>query len=200
MEPATGPGRCPHCSARWGGTDNCPRCFHLQEIDGVHAAFEMDGAARRAVHALKYLGVRALGRQMAVHLAPLRESQPFDIAFAVPLHRRRQRSRGFNQSEVLLRAANWATGAGRLCRVRNTRTQVGMHLGERRGNVSGAFAYEGPPLTGLTIAIVDDVVTTGSTVNECARVLREHGASYVYAFAFARANYNPGQPTTAIDD
>ncbi len=200
MEPATGPGRCPHCSARWDGSANCPRCFELQDVDGVRAAFEMNGAARQAVHALKYRGVRALGGYMARHLAPLRESQPFDAAFVVPLHSRRERSRGFNQSEVLLQATGWPGGAGRLRRVRNTRTQVGMHLGERRINVSGAFAYEGPALAGLTVALLDDVVTTGSTVNECAAVLREHGARHVYAFAFARASYNAASPTAAIDD
>jgi ComF family protein len=200
LEPATGVGRCRHCSARFDGTDNCPRCIALQQLEGIRAAFEMDGAARNVVHALKYRGVRPFAQRMADHVTPLRQATPFDIAFAVPLHRSRLRSRGFNQSQLILDALEWPMGAGSLRRVRKTETQVGLREGERRSNVSGAFAYDGPALTGLTVAVLDDVVTTGATVNECAAVLREHGARAVYAFAFARASYNPAMPMAAIPD
>jgi ComF family protein len=199
MAPATGPGRCPHCSAAWDGGGNCPRCFHLQGLDGVRAAFEMEGTPRRLVHALKYEYVRALAPLMAAHIAPLAAELHLDAAFPVPLHPSRQRERGFNQAEVLRRAAGLALATGELRRSRRTDRQVGMHLGERRSNVSGAFAYTGPRLDGLTVAIVDDVVTTGATVNECALVLREHGAARVYAIAFTRASYRP-ETTEPIED
>lgn len=200
MAPATGVGRCRYCSARFDGTDNCPRCMSLQQLDGIRAAFEMDGITRHVVHALKYRGVRTFAQRMADHVAPLRQTTPFDVAFAVPLHRSRHRSRGFNQSQLILDALAWPTRTGSLRRVRKTDTQVGLREDERRSNVSGAFAFEGPPLTGLTVALVDDVVTTGATVNECAAVLREHGARAVYAFAFARASYNPATPMAEISD
>lgn len=200
MEPATGAGRCRNCSSRWAGDDNCPRCYHLQHLDGVRAAVEMGGSARRVVHALKYRGVQSLAAFMATHVSPLREHHAIDAAFPVPLHRTRVRSRGFNQSALILSALDWPRHVGELRRVRRTETQVGLHLGERRANVSGAFRYEGPALSGLTVAIIDDVVTTGATANECAAILREHGARYVYAFAFARASYDPEARTLPIVD
>ncbi len=199
LEPATGSGRCPNCASRWDQPDNCPRCFGWASLDGVRAAFEMDGAARKIVHALKYRGVRSLAGRMAGAMEPLRESTPFDVALPVPLHRSRERHRGFNQAELILEELGWACAEGRLRRIRNTPHQVGRHQAERRSNVAGAFAYEGPSLAGLTVAVVDDVVTTGATVSECARVLRDHGARRIFAIAYARASFDP-RSRQAIDD
>ncbi len=191
MTPATEGPRCPNCSARWEHEGNCPRCFHWDALDGGLAAFDMEGAARKAVHALKYRSLRAIAPGMAAYLGELRSGAEFDGAMPVPLHRSRMNARGFNQAEVLLSQLDWQRAPGRLRRVRKTATQVGMHLGERRNNVAGAFAYEGPSLGGLAVALVDDVITTGATANECARVLRDHGARRVIIIAFARANYEP---------
>ena len=199
LQPATGEGRCPFCSASWHGSLNCPRCMDLSHLEGVRAAFEMEGAARAVVHGLKYEGIRALAQTMASSLGSVAHDR-VDAAFAVPLHRSRIKNRGFNQSELVLEALAWPRGLGELRRVRKTKTQVGMHLGERRTNVSGAFDYSGPKLTGLSIGVIDDVVTTGATANECAAVLREHGARRVFAFAFARASYNPDAPASPISD
>lgn len=65
MEPTTGSGRCPNCAARWEQSGNCPRCFGWFSLDGVRAAFEMEGASRKVVHGLKYRGVRPLATRMA---------------------------------------------------------------------------------------------------------------------------------------
>lgn len=189
MIPARAGARCPNCSARWEGEGNCPRCYHWDALDGGVAAVDMDGAARRAIHGLKYRGFRMLAPAMASRMAPLSDARPFDVAFAVPLHRSRTRRRGFNQADLLLHLLGWPAPQGSLRRVRKTATQVGLRLGERRSNVAGAFAYDGPSLAGITVAVVDDVITTGATANECARVLRDHGAKSVVAVAFARANY-----------
>jgi predicted amidophosphoribosyltransferase len=70
---------------------------------------------------------------------------------------------------------------------------------ERRQNISGAFAYEGPPLDDRTILLVDDVVTTGATVEACARVLKDYGAHKVHVGSFARASYDPAKES-AIED
>lgn len=171
----------------------------MQSLEGVRVAFEMAGPARELVHELKYRYVRAAAPVMARHMAALREDTPFDLALAVPLHPSRKRHRGFNQAEDLLKALEWPVAIGRLDRIRRTERQVGMDLGERRSNVSGAFAFQGEPLDGLTVAIVDDVVTTGATANACAQVLRDHGARHVYAFAFARKSYDP-IATSPIND
>lgn len=200
MEPASGPGRCDHCQAEWAGSGNCPRCFGLQAIEGVLAAFEMSGAARKAVHALKYLYVRQMATVMAPPLIAACAGREFDAIFAVPLHRSRQRERGFNQSELLVRAAGWPPPPGELTRTKKTNRQVGMHEGERRANVAGAFRYHGPALGGRCVAIVDDVVTTGATVQECATVLKESGAREVWAVAFARASYRLTPPDAAIEE
>ncbi|MCK9518523.1 MAG: double zinc ribbon domain-containing protein [Dehalococcoidia bacterium] len=199
MQPATGAGRCPNCSARWGAALNCPRCLGWQALDGVSAAFEMEGAARRLVHGLKYRRVRELAPVMAAHMVKLPAVRPFDVAFAVPLHPSRLRDRGFNQAEMLLRELGWPAAPGTLRRVRKTRTQVGQAVRERRANVSGAFAYEGPPLDGLTVAVVDDVVTTGATAEACAEELRAAGARSVVAIGFARASYDPASSAPPRD-
>lgn len=185
---ATGPGRCRFCAAEWDGDGNCPRCFHMYELEGVRAAFEMNGVARSLVHALKYRHYRATAPAMARFMSPLAEGLDIQKVFAVPLHGSRIKERGFNQSQLLVERAGWATSGG-LARTRRTERQVGQRLGERRSNVAGAFAFHGPRLDGLTVALVDDVVTTGATVVECARVLKDAGASKVWVVAFARASY-----------
>lgn len=166
-------------------------------VDGGFAAYEMSGPARQLVHALKYRRIRTVVPIMAAAMADIRERAAFDAAMPVPLHRSRQRKRGFNQAALLLDELRWPTTEGRLLRRKNTESQVGMAMQQRRGNVAGAFVYEGPPLNGARIALVDDVVTTGSTIVECARVLRERGAGGVIVISFARANYQPG---TTPDD
>ena len=185
---ATGAGRCQFCAAGWDGDGNCPRCFLMHELEGVRAACEMTGVARSLVHALKYRHYRAAAPIMATFMAPLVEGLDVQEVFAVPLHRSRIKERGFNQSQLLMERAGW-TASGGLVRTRRTEQQVGQRMGERRSNVAGAFAFRGARLDGLTVALVDDVVTTGATVVECARVLKDAGASKVWVVAFARASY-----------
>lgn len=151
------------------------------------------------VHALKYGRQRSLIPIMARELTRPVELPGFDAAFPVPLHPARFRSRGFNQAERLLRELAWPRQGGRLRRVRNTRSQVGLNPGERRANVAGAFEYAGPSLEGRHATIVDDVITTGATVNECARVLRAAGAARVTVVSFARVSHRPLAGTPIVD-
>ncbi len=199
MAPAMGGGRCPFCSAAWEGDGNCPRCFHMNALEGARAAFEMTGAARHLVHALKYQFYRDVAPVMGARMAGLTDGLQIDRFFPVPLHRSRQKSRGFNQSELLVKAARWAPAGQELRRIRRTERQVGSAFAERRVNVGGAFRYDGPRLDGMTVAMVDDVITTGATVAECAAVLKDAGARHVWALAFARASYQFGS-TDPIDD
>jgi ComF family protein len=199
MTPTDVGDRCANCSARWGGGLNCPRCFSCSQLDLLAGAFDMDGPARELVHALKYRGVRDIAPLMAERMAGLPERHQFDVAVPVPLHAARERWRGFNQAALLLGRLAWPEAEGRLVRTRKTDTQVGMRVHERRSNVVGAFQWQGPRLDGRTVALVDDVITTGATVNECAAVLRQHGARRVVAFAFARASYLPGTDAPVQD-
>jgi len=177
------------------GEGNCPNCYRWEALAGARAAFEMAGPARRVVHGLKFRGIRELAAHMAEALQPLVDELRPDAIFPTPFHRGRRRRRGFNQAEVLLNRLARPAVAGRLDRIRDTASQVGLRERERRRNVAGAFRYRGPELSGLTLALLDDVVTTGATAEECARVLRDHGAERVYALAYARASYAP-DPTT----
>ncbi len=109
---ASGPGRCAFCAAEWEGDDNCPRCFHLHELAGIRAAFEMTGTARNLVHALKYRNYRAIAPAMGAFMAPMVDDLEIDSFFAVPLHKSRKKGRGFNQAELLMKHAGWAARAG----------------------------------------------------------------------------------------
>ncbi len=197
--PAHGEGRCGNCSAAWpdpGGY--CPLCTNWRHLDGALAAFEHTGAARKAVHGLKYGRQRVLAPSMAEAIRAIVLPGDFDAAVAIPLHPSRRKRRGFNQADLVLRDLGLPPIDGQLQRVRKTRTQVGMNLGQRRRNVGGAFAYTGPELDGLRVALVDDVVTTGATADECAAVLKDYGASSVFAVSFTRMSHRPG--TQAIED
>jgi len=114
-----------------------------------------------------------------------------DAVEAVPLHPRRQRHRTYNQSSLLAAAAAGRLGvpllAGGLVRTRDTASQTFMNMAKRKSNVRGAFAVSDPSwVEGRRILLVDDVMTTGATVGECARVLAEAGAAGVYVATVAR--------------
>lgn len=115
----------------------------------------------------------------------------FDVLVPVPLHRVRERTRGFNQSALLAHRISRTTGipvADDLFRVRPTRVQSLLEDSERRRNIVGAFGVRpGHGFAGARVLLIDDVVTTGSTVSECAAALRRAGAHDVCAFAVAHA-------------
>ena len=144
------------------------------------------------VHDLKYSNLRAsaptLGRLMVAHV----QSDPFraDVLAPVPLHKRRERERGYNQSELLAQEVGKHTDVPvdtkKLRRVRDTAPQVSMPTPEeRRRNIEGAFECTGQ-VSGLTVILIDDVVTTGSTMSACARPLVAAGAASVWGLALAR--------------
>ena len=114
------------------------------------------------------------------------------LALAVPLHERRLRERGYNQSELLARELRrrlrLAGGAGSLVRLRDTPPQVGLDRLRRQENVAGAFAWRGPHLAGRPVLLVDDVATTGATLEACARALRADGSGAVQGATVARVS------------
>jgi ComF family protein len=120
------------------------------------------------------------------------ENETFDVLVPVPLHRNRLRERGFNQALLLSRACKGLSSKNfrprALKRVRSTAPQIHLTPTERRKNVSGAFQVSRPgEITGKEIMLIDDVYTTGATVNECARALKKAGAGRVSVFTLARA-------------
>ncbi|MBN1921395.1 MAG: ComF family protein [Anaerolineae bacterium] len=167
---------------------------HPLQVNPVRSAFLFEEPIRSAIHALKYRG----GVQVIDALAePLKKAwcsldMTSDLLIPVPLHKRREARRGYNQALVLAHALgaqlNLPTASRALQRVRDTASQTRLNREARRQNVADAFAvFPGLDLTGLVVTLVDDVATTGATLNACAVVLLEAGAKAVNAFTLARA-------------
>ena len=170
-------------------TSRCPRCRRRgSALSQMRALGAYDGALRRIVHALKYGRRPTIARRLGVLMRGSSGdvTSGVDLAVPVPLHRRRRRERGFNQAEELARHLGlpWADV---LRRTRATPSQTDLPAGRRHGNVRDAFAMRRrASVAGRRVLLVDDVCTTGATLEACARVLREAGASDVRALTAAR--------------
>jgi ComF family protein len=152
-----------------------------------------EGSLREAIHQFKYKPCRALGKPLGTWMCGnLRVLTTFDIIMPVPLHNSRLRQRGFNQALLLAFPLSTAVQTvlchDNLWRIRPTRPQVELSGNERIRNVAGAFALRRPQdIAGLSVLLVDDVFTTGATLNECADVLKSAGVASVTALTLARA-------------
>jgi ComF family protein len=149
---------------------------------------------REAIHALKYEGVPHMAGPLALFIAEAwRESGlSADVIVPVPLHPRRQRERGYNQSERLAQELSALIGVPvdrrAVARRRHTEQQVLLGAEARRRNVQGAFAAMPARVNGKQIVVVDDVFTTGATLGECVSALLGAGAAHVHTLTLARAN------------
>jgi len=161
-------------------------------VSRARAIGEYDGVLREIIHALKYAGRLSLAKPLAAHMR-LRGSELLayvDCLVPVPLHWRREYQRGFNQArEIAQHLGPPVVDALRRCRA--TRAQIELAAGRRRANVAGAFRRRNgwlrdPAIQGRNVLLVDDVSTTGATLEACARVLKESGASAVFALTAAR--------------
>ena len=172
----------------------CPRCGRTaHHITRSRAIGEYDGPLRAIVHALKYDGRRSLGRSLAALLSQHGASMldGADVAVPVPLHRSRKRARGFNQAEEIARHLP-VPAANVLKRVRPTASQADLPAAERQANVRNAFVLgRRADVAGLVVVLVDDVSTTGATLESCARVLVDAGAREVRALTAARVVSRP---------
>ncbi len=152
-----------------------------------------EGPLREAIHRFKYRPCKALGRPLAAWITKnIRPVSGVDCIMPVPLHISRLRQRGFNQALIIAQELSKTFSIPlsyyNLSRVRPTRPQVELTGEERIKNVSGAFALRRPDeIRGRDVLLVDDVHTTGATMNECASVLKDAGASRVTALTIARA-------------
>lgn len=173
----------------------CPECrAHPRLITQIRAAAWHEGTIREAIHALKYNRRRDVAVPLAQLLAPLcmpPELAP-DLITSVPLHPERQRERGYNQAELLAEQTARvvrSTYAPILERTRATADQIGLNAQDRRKNVHDAFQVNtSHPLTGKRVVLIDDVCTTGATLDACAAALFARGATAVYGVTVARAH------------
>lgn len=188
------PPLCPRCGRPQPSGILCPDCVSWRaEIDGIRSPFLFEGIIQQAVYQLKYRNLRALVPDLAGLMAEyLRNNEiPGDVLIPVPLHKKRLRDRGYNQSELLARDLGQQTGipviSGALQRQRETASQVRTStVQERQQNVSGAFACRPGNLEEARVILIDDVSTSGATLDACAVALKEGGAATVWGLALAR--------------
>jgi competence protein ComFC len=183
------------------GTPVCKNCQETPPIiDGLLVYAYHSGALREAIHQFKYQDLRSLagplGRLMGEGWAALASSNlDIDVIVPVPLHPSRQRHRGYNQAALLARelGAHLQRPVVEkvLVRVKATAPQVQLSAEERRTNVYNAFRCTDSSLAGKQVLLVDDVCTTGSTLDSACLALRRAGSLSVWAYTLARAKPGP---------
>lgn len=190
----------PFCSRCGGAVQShglCVRCRTSPlHINCMRSAVYFEGVLREAVHQLKYNGrtvlAEPLGELMAAHW--LQRPMPADVLVPVPLHAARLRQRGYNQAALLAHEMAQRVGLvvdeQTLMRRRATDPQVELNAEQRRENVHDAFHCSGSRLVGKRVVLIDDVCTTGATLEACAVALQEEGgARSVQAMTLARARH-----------
>jgi ComF family protein len=183
------PEHCPRCALPTASGAACGSCLgHPPYFDATTALWRYEFPCDKLVQALKYQGRLAIARCLARCLAAVPLPQA-DMVIPVPLHPKRLKERGFNQALEIARCLARYTGipcqAGGVWRARNTRPQTELPYEERAKNARGAFACA-LDLSGKTVAVLDDVMTTGATLNELARILKQAGARRIENIVVAR--------------
>jgi ComF family protein len=174
----------------------CPLCrLGINRFDAAYSYGAYEGKLRELIHLFKYGGIRTLVR---VAVPP---GETFDAIVPAPLHWTKLWQRGFNQARLLALELSRRTGAPLLRALRRrkaTRAQAGLTRAGRRANVAGAFAVSNPAaVAGLRLLLVDDVMTTGATMNACAAALKRAGARRVAVLTLARADRRIASPDSA---
>lgn len=189
---------CQRCGKPEPSAHLCPECWKKHDgIDSIRSVYIFEGLIRTAVYDLKYYNLRSisgmLGRFMADYY---RESNFFgDYLVPVPLHTKRYRQRGYNQSELLAARLSDLTGVpllpdGLQRVVDNVPQARTASIDQRRVNVEGIFRCDNGLVKGKQIIIIDDVCTSGATLEACAGALKRAGASRTFGFTLAREVLN----------
>lgn len=184
---------CPRCGQPMPREGLCSKCrTNPPQLDGIRSVAVHCGAMRQAIHHFKYrrrqeladpLGQMLFGYWREANLA-------VDLVVPVPLHSSRQKERGYNQATllagVLAEKAELTLNATGLTRTRATAPQVGLGADERAANVHNAFLWMDGGLDDVRVLLIDDVCTTGATLEACGLALRRSGAKSVWALTLAR--------------
>jgi len=188
------PPLCPRCGRPQPSGILCPGCVSWQaEIDGIRSPFRFDGVIRQAIHQLKYQNLRALVAPLAKLLQDYLSTNPLlvEVLVPVPLHPKRLRERGYNQSSLLARELskliNLPVVDDCLTRQRHASPQARTStVEERRSNIADAFACRDYRLRDKQVLLIDDVSTSGATLDACAAALKAAGTTSVWGLVMAR--------------
>jgi ComF family protein len=192
--PRIQPPVCPKCGKPQSSDILCPGCVNWKShIDGIRSPLRFDGVVREAVHQLKYKNLRSLARPLALLLTEylINNPIPFEVLVPVPLHNKRLRERGYNQSYLLAselgKRLDMPTVDDTLRRVKYILPQAKTRsVEERLHNVSEAFSCSNTRLQNSRVLLVDDVSTSGATLEACAKALKLSGAKSVWGLTLAR--------------
>jgi competence protein ComFC len=185
---------CQKCGKPQSSGGLCSTCWRQQtDIDGIRSVFRFEGAVRQAIHELKYRNLKAISGCLATLLANYLQREPVkgEILVPVPLRPRRLRERGYNQSGLLARELGKIIALpvidDNLWRLKDSPPQARTTtVEERRRNVRKAFACRDDKLKGGNVILIDDVCTSGATLEACAEVLKSAGAVSVWGLTLAR--------------
>jgi competence protein ComFC len=188
------PPLCPKCGQPQPSGILCPDCSGWPaHIDGIRSPFRFDGVIRQAIHQLKYRNLRALAAPLAELLNTYLTASPIPdgILVPVPMHPKRLRERGYNQSGLLARELGKLSGRpvvmDCLSREQHTPPQARTSSRqERQRNVAHAFTCRDHRLRSQPVLLIDDVATSGATVDACAEALKSAGTTRVWALVLAR--------------
>ena len=186
---------CPHCALPTPNGEPCGRCLsHPRHFDAARAAFRYEFPLDRLIQSFKYGHRLALGAWFGRRIASLAGGLAAEVVMPLPLHIERLRARGFNQAveiaRPLARALDLPLDTATCSRTRHTPAQAGLPWRERAKNIRGAF-HCSKDMSGQRVLLVDDVMTTGASLDECARTLKLHGAAEVVVLVVARTLPRP---------
>ena len=188
-------GECPHCGEKTDRKGFCSFCLKEFAFSSACAVFPYE-EVRDAIHLFKYDGDKTIGKGLGELMADylLNHQQEFlqkaDVMVSVPLHQKKEKYRGFNQTHILGDRISEKTGLvfekGALERKRETVAQSELNPAERKINLQDAF-HTSADFTGKRVLLIDDIFTTGTTCNECAKVLYRSGAEEVLVYSLSAA-------------
>lgn len=186
------PNPCTHCALPNPADGSvCPACRHQPpRWQSVTAPLVFRGGARKLIHDLKFNEQIHIANALVTHFYALFPADKIEVLIPVPLHKSRLLERGFNQSEEIANClSQWLdipVDRSSLHRIKATAAQSGLSPHKRRKNILKAFEFN-PPTNYQSVAIVDDVITTGSTMSEITKVLKRSGISHVEVWSLTRA-------------
>ena len=184
---------CPFCHKKTNGGRLCAACRAKHELTGVVAyGYFHDPILKQIIHPYKYEGISAAGEVISLLLAQTIKSTAinFDIITFAPVSKRRFNERGYNQAEILAKHLSEYFEKPlfrKISKIKHTPTQVGLKRKDRLRNLEGTIVVKDSDiLKGRRVIIIDDVLTTGATLDECARALRQAGARQVWGVVLGK--------------